>query len=60
MATRSSILGWRILDRGAWWVHGVHVFTKSQTGLKQLSMHTCVDLNEEMGSPANYHLGGDL
>ena len=41
--TQSSILAWRIrMDRGAWWatVHGV---TKSQTGLKQLSMHTCKD-----------------
>ena len=30
------------MDRGAWWatVHGV---SKSQTGLKQLSMHTCKD-----------------
>ena len=28
------------MDRGAWWstVHGV---LQSQTGLKQLSMHTC-------------------
>ena len=39
MATHSSILAWRIpTDSGAWWatVHGV---TKSQTQLKQLSMH---------------------
>ena len=30
------------MDRGAWWatVHGV---SKSQTGLKQLSMHSCKD-----------------
>ena len=39
-ATHSKILAWRIcMDRGTWWatVHGV---TKSQTLLKQLSMHT--------------------
>ena len=33
MATRSSILVWRIpTDRGAWWAT-VHGFTKSQTQL---------------------------
>ena len=40
MATRSSILAWRIpMDRGVWGatVHGV---TKSRTQLKQLSTHT--------------------
>ena len=40
IATHSSILAQRIpKDRGAWWAtaHGV---TKSQTRLKQLSMHT--------------------
>ena len=39
-ATLSRILAWRIsMDRGTWWatVHGV---AKSQTRLKQLSMHT--------------------
>ena len=39
MATRSSILAWRIpMDRGACWatVHGVE---KSQTRLKRLSTH---------------------
>ena len=39
MATHSSILAWRIpMDREAWraTVHGV---AKSQTQLKQLSMH---------------------
>ena len=44
MATHSSILAWRIpMDRGACWatVHGV---TKSQTRLKQLSMHSCSNL----------------
>ena len=42
LATHSSILPWRILwDRGVWraTVHGV---TKSQTGLKLLSMHACI------------------
>ena len=41
MATHSSILGLdNPMDRGAWrtTVHGV---AKSQTGLKQLNMHTC-------------------
>ena len=28
-----------LMDRGAWWTT-VHRVTKSQTGLKQLSMHT--------------------
>ena len=40
VATHSSTLAWRIpMDRRAWWatVHGV---TKSQTRLKQLSMHS--------------------
>ena len=42
LATQSSILPWRIPgDRGVWpaIVHGV---TKSQTGLKLLSMHACI------------------
>ena len=40
MATHSSILAWRIMDRVAWraTVHGV---TKSRTQLKQLSIHAC-------------------
>ena len=39
MATYSSILAWRIpMDRGAWWAT-VHRVAKSQTRLKQLSMH---------------------
>ena len=41
MATHFSILVWRIpMDRGAWWAT-VHSVTKSQTQLKQLSMHAC-------------------
>ena len=41
MASHSSILAWRIpMDRGAWWAT-VHVVTKTQTQMKQLSMHTC-------------------
>ena len=32
------------MDRGAWWAT-VHGSVKSQTGLKQLSMHTCPLLN---------------
>ena len=39
MTTPSSILAWRIMDRGAWWttIHGV---TKSQARLKDLArMH---------------------
>ena len=38
MATHSSILAWRQEDRGAWWVT-VHRVAKSQTQLKQHSMH---------------------
>ena len=38
MATHSSILAWRIPDRGAWWAMA-HEVSKSQTCLKQLSMH---------------------
>ena len=39
-AADSSILAWRItIDRGAWWAT-VHRVAKSQTQLKQLSMHT--------------------
>ena len=39
MATRSSILAWRIpMDRGAWWAV-VHRVAKSWTRLKRLSMH---------------------
>ena len=39
MATHSSILAWRIMDRGAWraTVHGV---AKSRARLKRLSTHT--------------------
>ena len=40
MATHSSVLAWRIsMDRGAWQAR-VHGVTKSQTQLKQFSMHT--------------------
>ena len=38
MVIHASILAWRILDRGIWWAT-VHRVTKSQTWLKQLSMH---------------------
>ena len=39
MATHSSILAWRIpMDRGPWQA-AVHRVAKSQTPLKQLSMH---------------------
>ena len=44
MATHSSILAWRVpMDRGAWWatVYGV---AKSQTRLKQLSVHEPVSM----------------
>ena len=33
------------MDRGAWWAT-VHRVAKSQTQLKQLSMHTCKHRNE--------------
>ena len=40
MATHSGVPAWRIhMDRGAWWAL-VNRVTKSQTQLKQLSMHT--------------------
>ena len=39
MATHSSILAWRIpMDRGAWWATLYRV-AKSQTHLKQLTVH---------------------
>ena len=39
MTTHSNILAWRIpMDRGAWWAI-VHRVTKSQTRLRQASMH---------------------
>ena len=41
MATHSSVLAWRIpMDRGARWAT-VHRAAKSQTWLRQSSMHTC-------------------
>ena len=52
----SSILAWRIpMDRGAWWAT-VHRVTKSQTRLKQLSMHMHPDtayFNFRMNASAN-------
>ena len=36
MATHSSILAWRISDRGAWWA-AVYGVTQSRTRLKRLS-----------------------
>ena len=48
MATHSSILAWRNLDRGAWWA-AVHGLAQSRTRLKQLSMHVCI--GEENGNP---------
>ena len=38
MVTHSSILAWRIMDRGAWQAT-VNGITKSWTRLKQLSTH---------------------
>ena len=49
VATHSSILAWRIpMDRGAWraTVYGV---TKSQTWLKQLSMHAGCMYRQRLG-----------
>ena len=54
MATHSSVLAWGIpMDRGAWQatVHGV---TRSQTGLKQLSMHA------QVGCSTDYSMCLDL
>ena len=40
LGSHSRILAWRIpMDRGAWWAT-VHGAAKSQTRLKQLSVHT--------------------
>ena len=36
MATHSSLLAWRISDRGAWWA-AVYGVTQSRTRLKRLS-----------------------
>ena len=45
IATHSSPLAWRIpMDRGTWQAT-VHRLAKSQTRLKQLSMHICTILN---------------
>ena len=45
IATHSSLLAWRIpMDRGTWQAT-VHRLAKSQTLLKQLSMHICTILN---------------
>ena len=42
------------MDRGAWWatLHGV---TKSQTGLKRLSMDTCIHIMTHHFSISNIH-----
>ena len=40
MATQFSILAWSILMEREAWQATVHRVAKSQTGLKQLSMHT--------------------
>ena len=49
MATHSSILAWRIpqMEEGAWGAT-VHSIVKSQTRLKQLSMHTYRHLRNEI------------
>ena len=39
------------MDRGAWWT-AVHRVTQSQTQLKQLSMHACIE--EGKGNPPQY------
>ena len=39
VATHSSILAWKISDRGVWQATA-HKVAKSQTRLKQLSTHT--------------------
>ena len=55
MATLSSVLAWRIPDRGAWraTVHGV---TKSQTQLKRLSSQGSTETpkREDVGSNTRY------
>ena len=51
MATRSSILAWRIpMDREAWWVI-VHGVTKCWTILKQLSAHAYALVNYQLPTP---------
>ena len=60
MTTHSSILVWRILiDRGAWQatVHGV---SKSQTRLKQLSMHSHCGLPWWLSGKESAYGVGDL
>ena len=49
MATHSSILAWRIpqMEEGAWGAT-VHSIVKSQTRLKQLSIHTYRHLRNEI------------
>ena len=55
MATHSSILVWRIpMDRGAWWAT-VHRVTKSQTQLKQLSMHACTHRHTQTQTQTHTH-----
>ena len=42
MATQSSVLAWRIPDRGAWWA-AVYGVAQSRTRLKQLSSSSSSD-----------------
>ena len=45
MATHSSVLAWRIMDRGAWWVT-VHRVAKSWTKLCSfVCMHTHINIH---------------
>ena len=47
MAAHSSILAWRIpIDGGAWWTI-VRRVAKTQTLLKQLSTHACMESPKE-------------
>ena len=55
MATHSSIHPWRIpMDRGAW-KPTVHSVTKSQTQLKQLSMHAHIHTGNRVCTHTHTH-----
>ena len=43
LVTLSSVIAWRSPWTEGAWQAAVHRITRSQTQLKQLSMHTCMD-----------------
>ena len=59
-ATHSSILAWPVMDRGAWWVHGVTQGWTQLTASSQTSTHGALPLRCSVSLFATNHITQDV